>query len=159
MSKRAKQKRQSPYRQRSLNPMGGLGILADRQPMSDGQLTDLALGYWIAFDNMTMNASTEYDWNIVTGSLNIGIVMCEEGINEEAMDLFKRALDASFKTKQRGERTGVWRYDGGDIETIRNALAAHDQQCGKVNQGTMVNVIRDVQKRVDSGLVYTEAAA
>ncbi len=158
MSKRAKQKRQSPYRQRWVNPSGGLSILTDRQPMSGGQLTDLALGYWIAFDNMTMRASTERDWNIVTGSLNIGIVMCEEGINEESMDLFKRALDASFKAKLRGERTGIWRYDGGDIETIRNALAAHDQQCGKVNQGTMVSVIRDVQKRVDNGHVYEEVA-
>lgn len=158
MSKRAKQKRSSPFRQRTIDPMGGLRKLTDRQPMSQTQLTDLGLGYWLAFDNMLFNASTEYDWNIVTGSLNIGVVMCEEGVHEDALDIFKRALDASFATRIRGEKTGAWRYAGADIDTIRNALQIHDQQCASVTQGRMVKVIYEVRDRVDQGLVYAEPA-
>ncbi len=154
MSKRARQKRVSPYRQRTVDPMGGMRLLSHRQPMSSDQLTELGLGYWLAFDNMLFHESTEYDWNIVTGSLNIAIVMAENDIRPDSMGLFKRALDASFSAKLRGEATGVWRYSGADIDTIRSALQIHDRQCAQVTQGVMVRTIQDVQQRVDQGHVY-----
>lgn len=159
MSKRAKAKRVSPYRQRAIDPMGGLRTLNDLQPMNDNQLTDLAIGYWLAFDNMTRRESTGYDWNIIAGSLNIAIVMCEDGINEEALDIFRRSRDASLRAKKRGEEKGIWRYDGADIDTIRTALSIHDQQITQVTQGRMVKVINEVRDRVERGDVINELAA
>lgn len=159
MSKRAKAKRVSPYRQRAIDPMGGLRTLSDRQPMNENQLTDLAIGYWLAFDNMTRRESTGYDWNIIAGSLNIAIVMCEEGIKEEALDIFRRSRDASLRAKKRGEEKGIWRYDGADIDTIRTALSIHDQQITQITQGRMVKVINDVRDRVERGHVINEVTA
>lgn len=159
MSKRAKQKRCSPYRQRDINPRGGLNILFDRAPMKEEQITDLALGYWLAFTNMVFKESSSNDWNIIITSINIAIVMCQQGIKEDAIDFFKHARDASLRAKKRGEATNVWRYDGADIDIIRTALSIHDQQIAQVTQGRMVKVINDVQHRFDIGDVLDEVAA
>lgn len=159
MSKRAKAKRISPYRQRAIDPLGGLRTLSDRQPINDDQITDLAIGYWLAFDNMVLRDSTGYDWNIIAGSINIAIVMCEDGITEEALDIFRRARDASLRAKKRGEEKDIWRYDGADIDIIRTALAIHDQQIAQVTQGRMVKVINDVRARVERGDVINRVAA
>lgn len=159
MSKRAKAKRVSPYRQRAIDPMGGLRTLNGRQPMSANQLTDLSVGHWLAFDNMIKNPSTGYDFNIVSGSINMSIVMAEHGIEEGAIDILTRARDASKRTQERGEKTDIWRYDGADIDTIRTALSIHDQQITQVTQGQMVKVINDVRDRVERGHVINEVAA
>lgn len=159
MSKRAKQKRTSPFRQRAIDPLGGLRTLSDRQPMSDNQLTDLSVGHWLAFDNMTRNASTAYDFNIIAGSVNMSIVIAEHGIEEDAIDIFTRARDASMRTQKRGEDKDIWRYDGADIDTIRTALSIHDQQIAQITQGQMVKVINDVRDRVESGHICNEVAA
>ncbi len=158
MSKRAKQKRSSPYRQRAINPIGGLSLInniwAGNENLDHSQLIDLSVANWIAFNNMTLETSTEYDWNIVTGALNMAMVIAEGGIGDEHMDLFLRALDGTFRAKLRGDRTGLWRYDGEALNNIRTALELHDQQCKLSTKAEMVTTIQAVQRRVDDGHVY-----
>ena len=162
MSKRAKQKRSSPYRQRAINPIGGLSLISNawmsRENMSDEQTVDLSVANWVAFNNMTLQSSSEFDWNIVTGALNMAMVLAEGGIGDEHMDLFLRALDGTFRAKLRGEKTGVWRFDGEALNNIRTALELHDQQCKLSTRMEMVQTIQTVRRRVDDGHVYRAEA-
>lgn len=158
MSKRAKQKRQSPYRRRDINPLGGLSVIADRQMLHDDQTTELTLPHWLAFENMIMHDSTLFHFETVTSSLNIGIVLSEMGIRSDAVDIFKRALDASFSAKIRGNKSNIWRYNGQDIDVIRTALTIHDDQCASCTQGQFRAAVNTVQRRFSDGNTYAEAA-
>lgn len=158
MSKRAKQKRQSPYRRRDINPLGGLSIIASRQMLHNDQTTELTLPHWLAFENMIMHESTLFHFETVTSSINIGIVLAEMGIRPDALDIFKRALDASFSAKVRGQESNIWRYNGQDIDVIRTALTIHDDQCSSCTQGQFRHAVNTVQQRFADGCVYAEAA-
>ena len=124
------------------------------EPLAEDQITDLGLANWIAYDRMVKGDSTEYDWNAVTGALNMGMVLCERGIGKEYSDIFKNALDGTFRAKLRGLHKGIWRYDGDAIAAIKTALEVHDEQCKLISRAEMIDTIQNVMTRIEQGNIY-----
>ncbi len=162
MSKRAKQKRISPYRQRAINPTGGLSIITnkfdrafDLLQLEDEQITTLGITNWSSFGKMLSGTSpTIDDWAIITNSMNMALLLAEDGYGIEHQEQFNRALEGMTRMYFRGKRTGLWRFDGLAINDVRDALELHDQQCVLVSKGDIKRAMIAVLERIDAGHVY-----
>jgi len=162
MSKRAKQKRVSPYRQRAINPTGGLSIITnkfdqafDLLQLEDEQITNLGITNWSSFGKILSGISpTIDDWAIITNSMNMALLLAEGGYGIEHQDQFNRALEGMTRMYVRGKRTGLWRFDGLAINEVRAALELHDQQCKLVSHVDIRRAMLGVLDRINSGHVY-----
>jgi hypothetical protein len=162
MSKRAKEKRVSPYRQRDINPLGGLAIIGNlfeqaenKLPLGDEQVTDIGITSWHAFSKMVSGTAPDADdWAMIASSLNIALMLAEDGYGIEHQDQFNRALEGISRAWVRGSRTGQWRFDGPAIQDVRDALELHDQQCALVTKGDIKRALLEVTARINAGHVY-----
>jgi hypothetical protein len=157
-------RRNKPYRPQPVNRLGGLAAInlklmqaEDALPIADDDRTDLQLAYWIGFNEMTQGVSSEEHWTMVTVSLNIALVLSEQGVRSQYTPYIVKALEGAFRAHVRAQRTGAWRYDGEAIAAIRDALEVHDEQVPLVSKEQMRAALHEVRRRVDTGNVYQSA--
>lgn len=158
-------KRNKKYRPRPVSLIGGIGAIAAqhdaafmRQPMSDGQLTDLSLAFRLAFADMLAGRATEENWSMIACSLNIAVVLAERGYGEDCIPQINEALEGAFRAKLRAGRTGHWGFDGPAIQTIKNALEVHEAQLAAATKQELREVLLEVHRRIDEKNVFSEAA-
>jgi hypothetical protein len=160
-----KKARTKKYRPRPIALAGGLTVVAkchargqDAAPLSDGQLQDLGLAYWLNLEQLASGDANEEAWSVVVTALNIGLALVEAGIGAEHEQTFNRALDGAFRAKTRSTRTGSYRLDGGALTEIKAALAVHDGQMDIASRTEVVAAMTLVRRRIDEGYVYKDAA-
>ena len=162
---RPKKPRAKAYRQRPVSFNGGLFSIAqkhaaieDSKPIQGEDQTDLSTAYWLAFDAMLRSSSREEDWCVVVCALNVAMVLTERGFGTDFEPDIIKALDGAFRASIRAGHTGKWRFDGEAINAIREALFIHDQQIELATKEEMRSALKEVHSRIDSGMVYREAA-
>ncbi len=160
-----KPKRNKQHRPRLADPSGGLvaiaikwGAAEDRRPILDVEQTKLGISYWLAFERMIMGQSSEEDWSVIACSINIALMLSEQGIGNEYEPYLIKALDGIFIAKLRAEKHGVWRFDGEAIGAIREAFEIHDEQIKIATKEEMRNALSEVHKRIKNNHVYQQAA-
>lgn len=161
MSKRSKNKHRTPRR---VDPLGGLSTIARKQvehlPLATEQQSDIELTHWLSFDNLTKGQHpTAHDWANVTSAINLGLLLAELGYGYDEQPLLQRAQPALALCAQRGERTGIWRFNGADIECIRIALELHDEQLKLCTDADITASLKEQKKRIMRGQVYELQAA
>lgn len=152
-------KRSKKYVPKPIAKEGGLLALTRIQargenasPLAADQVTDLGAGYWLALTNLTTGSGSEESWCTLVCALNIGMVLCEQGIGHEHEADFVSALDGAFRAKQRN--SGTFRLDGEGLQAVRAALLLHDQQVSLATRREIVHAMQTVRKRIDAGNVY-----
>lgn len=125
----------------------------DSRELTDTQQRDLGLCYHIAFENMLKRGSEE-DWYILAGSLNVALVLAEQGYGEEFIPDIKRAMEGLMSTKYRADRTGRWAFDGDGINHMRIALSLHDQQCALAKRAEIKKALQAITLRANAGYMY-----
>lgn len=160
-----KKKREKKYRPRPVSSAGGLTAIAkchargqDAAPLSDDQLSDLGLAYWLSLEQLRTGDATEEAWSCVVTALNIGLAMTEGDIGAEHEQVFKAALDGAFRAKVRSATSGSFRLDGDAMRDIEAALTIHDAQMEVATRAETVAALQLVRRRVDEGHVYKDAA-
>jgi hypothetical protein len=160
-----KKPRNKAYRPRPISMIGGIDIIAKRhdvtelmQPMSDGQITDLAVAFRLAFQQMLNGGASEENWCVCVCSLNIAMVLAERGIGEQYIGEINQSLEGAFRAKVRAGRTGAWGFDGDAIQAIKLAYEIHEEQLKLAAKHEIVGALREVHRRADAGNVFKEAA-
>lgn len=161
----AKKPRNKKYRPRPVGCAGGLSVVAkcyargeDAAPLTDSQLRDLGLAYWLNLEQLRSGEATEEAWSVVVTALNIGMALVEGGFGDEHEETFRDALAGAFRAKTRSARTKSFRLDGDAMRDIQAALAVHDQQMEIAAKAQIVEAMNLVRQRVDEGEVYRGAA-
>lgn len=125
----------------------------DARELDETQQRDLGLCYHIAFENMLKRGSEE-DWYILAGSLNVALVLAEQGYGEEFISDIKRAMEGLMSTKYRADRTGRWAFNGDGINHMRIALGIHDQQCALAKRAEIKKALQMITERANAGYMY-----
>lgn len=153
------------YRPRENSFNGGIRAIARIHgareialPLDPHAMTDLGIAYWAAFHQMLHGSAREEDWAMVTCSLNVAMVLCEQGFGAEYEPYLVKALDGAFRSKVRADGLKVWRYDGEGINAIREALEVHDEQVKLATKGELRAAMQEVLHRIETGNVYQQAA-
>ena len=158
-------KPRKPHRRRQGSAVGGLFAVQHRhdeaalsQPMTDDQVGDLALAFRLAFQAMVSGAADEQHWSTCVCSLNIALVLAEQGIGADWEPEFNAALEGAFRAKLRAGRTGSWGFDGPAMQAIKEAFELHELQIESATKGEIKAALIEVRRRIDAGDVYQEAA-
>jgi len=162
---KAKPKRNKKYTPKPVTQHGGLIAVArahmraeESAPLRDSQLTDIGTAYWLSLENLRSGAASEEAWCCIVSALNIGMVLCEMGVGQEAESAFVAALDGAFRAKIRSAKSGTFRLDGDAMRDIEIAFACHDEQMTMATRAEVTQAMHTVHARIDSGNVYREAA-
>lgn len=154
-------KRTKKYHAKPISLIGGLSRFAaaharyeDNQPISADQNGDIALNYWLSFQELTKGSASESAWSAVVCSLNVGMVLCEFGIGSEYIENFNLALEGAFRAKIRSEKSGNFRLNGDGISRITLALQIHEEQMRIANKSEITKALNTVQERIDAGNVF-----
>lgn len=160
-----KPKRTKKYSRKPITQHGGLFVVAQAHargaeavPLQEGQLTDLGVAYWLSLEQLRTGAASEESWCCVVCALNIGMVLCEQGVGAEHELAFVAALDGAFRAKMRSATCGTFRLDGDAMRDIEGAFAIHDQQMKLATRAEVTLAMNTVHARIESGNVYREAA-
>lgn len=164
MSK-TKKPRNKKYAPKAVSQHGGLVAIAmchargeNASTLNADQTTDLGLAYWLSFENLRTGDANEECWSCIACALNIGMVLCEQGIGTEHEPLIVRALDGTFRAKIRSKQSGNFRLDGAALRDIEDALQVHDQQMAIAKRWEVTRALNIVRTREAVGNVYQEAA-
>lgn len=160
-----KKPRNKKYTPKPVARHGGLVAIAmchargeNASTLNDSQTTDLGLAYWLSFENLRSGDANEESWSCIACALNIGMVLCEQGIGAEHDQLIVRALDGTFRAKIRSKKSGNFRLDGEALRDIEEALQVHDQQMAIAKRWEVTRALNTVRAREAVGNVYHEAA-
>ncbi|CDY79447.1 Phage protein [Caballeronia glathei] len=129
----------------------------DVRPLDDDKQRDLGIAFRVAFDLM-IHGGDESAWHTLAQALNIALVLCEDDFGKAYEPDLKAALEGLVRAKERFNRTGKWGFDGGAIQTIRFGLELHEEQMRVAERSAVRRAIREVERRIDNGDVYQEAA-
>ena len=161
LQQRRRNKQHTP---RPISFNGGLFAIAklhdereSKLPLDPHAMTDLGIAYWAAFHQMLHGKAREEDWTMVVCSLNVALILCEQGFGREYEPYLVKALDGSFRCKMRADGLKVWRYDGEAINAIREALEVHDEQVKLATKGELRDALLEVLRRIESGNVYEKS--
>jgi hypothetical protein len=125
----------------------------DANPLTDDQQRDLGLAYHIAFENLLKRGGEE-DWYILASTMNVALVLAEQGYGEEYIPEVKAAMESLMDCKYRADRTKRWAFDGDGIQNMRRALELHDQQCAMATRAEIRAALQAIVKRANEGHMY-----
>jgi len=155
MSARSRRKRYTPRRN---DPSGGLYAIERRQPLAEGAIRDIALISRSAFEKMrTGRGDTEDLFNVGFAS-NVALLLTEGGFGRECEPEIKAAQAALLRAHDRLTSVGRVGLDGPGIAEISNMLDVFEAQLDAAIVGDMVDVLREIHRRVEAGLVANSAA-
>lgn len=165
MSKRSQQKRaarQHKHQARDVSNVGGLFLIGaayargeNAASLDSEARTDISIAAWHAFANIATGATSSIDdWAMIASTINIALILSEQGYGIEHEDVFNRALESLTHTYVRGKSKDIWRFSGDALNHVRTALDLHDQQCALVSKGDIKRAMNTVQERIEAGHVF-----
>lgn len=172
----SKSPRNKPYKRRDINLYAAGNAIASNQgamlkkahevvlaerlavPLDDDQQTALCAAWRLAFDALLKGRGNESDWNTVVCSLNIALVLSENGFGPECEAQIIDALDGVFRSKLRQGRRDKWGLDGPAIQAIKEAYRTHEAQLEFATGAEIMAARDEVNRRIDSGNVYRDAS-
>ena len=159
--KARQQKQRSRTCESNVSNVGGLFVIGEaikRSRMKFGltleQIVDIKFSTRLALQTMINGNSTDNDWGMIAGAINLALILSEQGYGVEHEDLFIRAQEALVRSHIRGKRTGIWRFDGAGLQDIRDAIELHEAQCDIVSIGDIEAGLNEVKNRLEQGIVF-----
>lgn len=140
---------------RKYNPKRALSAalrVSDRQyacsRIADRQSRDIGIAFHVAFDQVRSGAATEENWSGVACMANLAVTLAEQGLGEEHVPALSLALDAVRRAKERGEKTGQYRFDGDGLTAVETAIAIHDAQIEAATVAEMRAAMNEVARKI-----------
>lgn len=134
----------------------GMERRLDSRVLTDSQQTDLGICYHVAFEAMLKNGDEE-SWYQLAATMNVALVLAEQGYGEEFIPEIKAAMESLMDVKYRADCTGQWAFDGAGIQNMRVAIDLHDQQCALANRGEIKKALKAIVKRANEGYMYSSS--
>ncbi len=99
--------------------------------------------------------SNEQAWCNLSCTLNVALILSEQGIGPEIEPLIKLAQEALMLIKARAERTGDWQANLSyhHKTALTSAINTHEEQCRMATQKQIGKALNEVHRRVTMGEV------
>ena len=147
-------KRQRQAISRAYTDQRNADAVAVKHPLNDEQIRDLSLAFRLAFSAMIGGSADELQWSTCVCSLDIALILAENGIGKGHIPAINEALEGAFRAKIRHSKIGVWGFDGAAIQAIKDAYIIHEAQIEMATKEEMRDAIHEVRRRIDAGNVF-----
>ena len=103
----------------------------------------------LALAEMAQGRGNRAQWDLLIGAINIGNVMCEQGIGDEFRKVMIGARDAMLAVAKRALKSGDrFVFTGPELCAIREAIETHDAQLENVRAIDVDRAAAEVERRV-----------
>lgn len=114
----------------------------------------------LALSEMMQGRGNREQFNLIVGAINIGNVMCEQGIGDEYRQIMLAARDAMLEVGKRAMRNGErFGFTGAELCAVRDALETHDAQLENVRSIDVDRAAAEVERRVRHKINSTSVKA
>lgn len=146
-------KRKSGYGDR----FGGVRLLGSRAPFEGGTQTAIALKNHFALKALRDGSATDYNMARLGHALNVGLVLCELGVEGEHLATMQAAQSALLGAASRSRAAGRWTVSDGEFHAICGGLQAHDAQLERASVKEIAAAESEITRRVACGdAVHTQ---
>lgn len=156
MAKSKPQKRRAPPdRTAALRLLRHMSGLQSREPLDTDQVASLLAGTQEALGAMMTGHATQAHALTLVNTLNISLILCEQGLGSECVPQIHAAQDAMLWMRERHRATGRYGFDGQGLRAMQAAVDIYDQQLssGACTEGLLLGAVDEVKRRINAGNV------
>jgi hypothetical protein len=144
-------KKQGAKFKKHINPHAMFGAFRAVSTLDKAQKVGIGTAYWSAFASMKSIHADEEHFHTLAASMNIGMVLAENGICGISLDDFIAGQKAMVDVWQRRARTGKLGLNATEMATIKESLLVHDLQMEAATEAHIINAMNEVIRRKDAG--------
>lgn len=126
-----------------------------KMPMRPDAARDIEIAAHIALDRL-MNGGDKDSLYILATALDVSHELAIKGVGAEYKADIEAGMAALVRAKKHGDRVGVWVLVGRDAKAVQTALATHDAQIEDAPRWIVVETIKAVTARIETGSNETE---
>lgn len=108
---------------------------------------------------MVQGRATRDDWDRLVGVINMGNVMCEQGIGNEFRAAMIAGRDVMCEVGKRAVASGRFLFRGDEMAAMNEALDCHDAQLENVRAIDVERASDEVMRRIHGGINTTNVRA
>ena len=102
----------------------------------------------LALTEMAQGRGNRAQWDLLIGAINIGNVMCEQGIGDEFRQVMIGARDAMLAVAKRALKSDDrFVFTGPELCAIREAIETHDAQLENIRAIDVDRAAAEVERR------------
>ncbi len=134
-------------------------VISGMKPPTEDVKTKLKVAYHWAMASLTKGNGTPDDWQEVTNTLNVAMVLCEKGFGREYLPSLSNAADALVRMRDRFKQEGkslLFRAD--EMQAVNEALALHDAQLEATLVKDVELAVKEVERRLRLKLFHKVTA-
>jgi hypothetical protein len=129
-----------------------------RIPLASDQQRDIGIAYHASLQAILRGHGNEQAWATLSCSLNIAMMLCEQGFCAGHMDDIRHAQQAMMTCRARAARHGRYGFTGDEARLVMAACTIHDQQISRATKDHVATALRDLHQRIEAGEVMEAAA-
>lgn len=128
-----------------------MGWITQRMPLASDQQRDIGIAYHASLQAILRGHGTEQTWSTLACSLNIALMLCEQGFSAGHMEDIRRAQTAMMSCRARAELHLKYGFTGDEARLVMFACTIHDEQLSRARKGQIAEAIRTVHRRIEEG--------
>lgn len=135
------------------NPLSGLALLGrhSKAQLEEDRVRRILLGYHAALTGMRLGCGNEELWETMAYSLNIALVLSEQGVQPQALQIIQDAQLALVRIHGIAIESGEWQL-GSHTFIISCAFKQHDEQLAIATINQLNTARSEVRRRMEEGI-------
>ena len=125
--------------------------ITKRIPLASDQQRDIGIAYHASLQAILRGHGNEQTWCTLACSLNIALMLCEQGFGAGHIDDIKHAQNAMMTCRTRAEIHNKYGFTGDEARLVMAACTIHDEQISRASKAKIDWALREVHNRIEAG--------
>jgi len=122
-----------------------------RITLAGDQQRDIGIAYHASLQAILRGRGNDQSWATLSCSLNIALMLCEQGFCAGHMDDIRHAQTAMMSCRARAARHLKYGFTGDEARIVMAACTIHDEQLSRASRAQITHAIRALHQRIEAG--------
>ena len=128
--------------------------ITKRIPIADIQQRNIGNAYHLSLQAILRGHGNEQAWATLSCSLNIALMLCEQGFNAGSIETITRAQAAMMICKARAAKHDKYGFTGDEARLVMDACTIHDEQIQHATKAQIAEALRELHHRIEANEVF-----
>jgi len=143
----ANKKPAKKYKPRArINPL--LVVSSNTSPLTQAEKDGVSIAMHNAMYHMVRGEGTKEFWDVVTGSLNLAVILDEQVFMKSHYTQLDLAMQAHCSCGMRFKTGGKFGYTGKELQAVNDAIAIHEAQLDNLTFKELQYALAETRKRL-----------
>lgn len=123
----------------------------ERITLADDQQRDIGIAFHASLQAILRGHGNEQAWATLSCSLNIAMMLCEQGFSAGSLQVIQMAQNAMMTCKARADRHNKYGFTGDEARLVMAACNIHDEQLSRARKAQVAEALRELHRRIEQG--------